>query len=108
MTYKVRKVLPKYPKKFASIILKLVQNSTPKKRLAVDQLLSSSAAKKLKGEKGEYQMSKNKNEGHTIRVSETTCMIECEKVSNNKDIDYDVLAEELIYGISVCAPYVKI
>lgn len=40
-------------------------------------------------------MSKNKNEGHTIPVSETTCMIECEKVSNNKDIDYDVLAEEL-------------
>ena len=46
MTYKVRKVLPKYPKKFASIILKLVQNYTPKKRKAVDQLLSSSAAKK--------------------------------------------------------------
>ena len=40
-------------------------------------------------------MSKNKNEGHTIPVSETTCMIECEKVSNNKDIDYDVLEEEL-------------
>ena len=53
--------------------------------------------KKLKGEKGEYQMSKNTNEGFTIPVSETTCMIECEKVSNNKDIDYDVLAEELSY-----------
>nr|XP_022298155.1 golgin subfamily A member 6-like protein 22 isoform X3 [Crassostrea virginica] len=43
MTYKARKVLPKSPKKFASIIQKLVQNSTPKKRKAVDQLLGSSA-----------------------------------------------------------------
>nr|XP_022298154.1 uncharacterized protein LOC111107308 isoform X2 [Crassostrea virginica] len=94
MTYKARKVLPKSPKKFASIIQKLVQNSTPKKRKAVDQLLGSSAAKKLKEENEECQLSKNKNEGHTIPVSETTCMIECEKVSNNKDIDYEVLAEE--------------
>ena len=51
MTYKVRKVLPKYPKKFASIYTKLVQNSTPKKRKAVDQLLSSSAAKKAQRRK---------------------------------------------------------
>ena len=69
MTYKTRKVLPKYPKKVALIIQKLVQNSTPKTRKTIDQLLGSSAAKKLKGENGEYQMSKNKNEGHTIPVS---------------------------------------
>ena len=60
MSYKARKVLPKSPKKFASIIQKLVQYSTPKKRKVVDQLLGSSAAKKLKEENGEYQMSKNK------------------------------------------------
>ena len=52
MTYKVRKVLPKYPKKFASIILKLVQNFTPKKEKQLTNywvpVLRKSSKKKMK------------------------------------------------------------